>query len=71
MVSLLSTYGLYLISSLIFFDPAHMFTSFLQYLLVRRCLLSPRSDADDLQRLQLAPSYTNVRLSCQKPPSLC
>ncbi|BGP49869.1 Chitin synthase 4 [Rhodotorula kratochvilovae] len=33
-ISLLSTYALYLISSLIFFDPAHMFTSFLQYLLL-------------------------------------
>ncbi|GAA6030305.1 hypothetical protein JCM8097_009038 [Rhodosporidiobolus ruineniae] len=33
-VSLLSTYGLYLVASLIFFDPAHMFTSFLQYLLL-------------------------------------
>ncbi|POY74474.1 hypothetical protein BMF94_2473 [Rhodotorula taiwanensis] len=32
-ISLLSTYALYLISSLIFFDPAHMFTSFFQYLL--------------------------------------
>lgn len=32
-ISLLSTYALYLISSLIFFDPAHMITSFFQYLL--------------------------------------
>lgn len=32
-ISLLSTYALYLISSLIFFDPAHMVTSFFQYLL--------------------------------------
>lgn len=31
-LSLLSTYGLYLLASLIFLDPAHMFTSFLQYL---------------------------------------
>ncbi|TNY17016.1 class II chitin synthase [Rhodotorula diobovata] len=33
-ISLLSTYALYLVSSLIFFDPAHMFTSFIQYLLL-------------------------------------
>lgn len=33
MISLLSTYALYLISSLVFFDPAHMITSFFQYLL--------------------------------------
>ncbi|GAA5825607.1 hypothetical protein JCM3770_004760 [Rhodotorula araucariae] len=33
-ISLLSTYALYLVSSLMFFDPAHMFTSFLQYLLL-------------------------------------
>ncbi|GAA5977405.1 hypothetical protein JCM10908_004966 [Rhodotorula pacifica] len=33
-ISLLSTYVLYLVSSLIFFDPAHMITSFLQYLLL-------------------------------------
>ncbi|GAA5928047.1 hypothetical protein JCM3775_002798 [Rhodotorula graminis] len=33
-ISLLSTYALYLISSLIFFDPAHMFTSFAQYMLL-------------------------------------
>jgi chitin synthase len=33
-LSTLSTYGLYLISSLMFFDAAHMVTSFIQYLLV-------------------------------------
>ncbi|BGP17974.1 hypothetical protein JCM10213_003981 [Rhodosporidiobolus nylandii] len=33
-ISLLSTYGLYLISSLIFLDPAHLLTSFVQYLLL-------------------------------------
>ncbi|ORY77216.1 glycosyltransferase family 2 protein [Leucosporidium creatinivorum] len=33
-ISLLSTYGLYLIASIIFLDPAHMFTSFVQYLLI-------------------------------------
>ncbi|KAI5479453.1 chitin synthase, glycosyltransferase family 2 protein [Pseudohyphozyma bogoriensis] len=33
-ISLLSTYGLYLIGSLLFLDPSHMFTSFLQYLLL-------------------------------------
>ncbi|GAA5981861.1 hypothetical protein JCM11641_001922 [Rhodosporidiobolus odoratus] len=33
-VSLLSTYGLYLLSSIIFLDPAHMITSFVQYLLL-------------------------------------
>ncbi|KAI1335390.1 glycosyltransferase family 2 protein [Xylariaceae sp. FL0016] len=33
-VSLLSTYGLWLIASLIMFDPWHMLTSFLQYLLL-------------------------------------
>ncbi|BGP01634.1 Chitin synthase 4 [Rhodotorula toruloides] len=33
-ISLLSTYVLYLVSSIIFFDPSHMFTSFLQYLLL-------------------------------------
>lgn len=71
MLSLLATYGLYLISSIIFFDvrptpspshsanesqPAHMFTSFLQYMLVRLPLA--RGDADG--RSQLAPSYINV-----------
>jgi chitin synthase len=33
-VSTVSTYGLYLISSLLFFDFLHMFTSFIQYLLL-------------------------------------
>ncbi|KAI1635341.1 chitin synthase 3 [Biscogniauxia mediterranea] len=33
-VSLMSTYGLWLIASLIMFDPWHMITSFLQYLLL-------------------------------------
>ncbi|KAI0472823.1 glycosyltransferase family 2 protein [Xylariaceae sp. FL0804] len=33
-VSLLSTYGLWLIASLIMFDPWHMITSFIQYLLL-------------------------------------
>ncbi|GAA5953586.1 hypothetical protein JCM21900_003352 [Sporobolomyces salmonicolor] len=33
-ISLLSTYGLYLLASLIFLDPAHMLTSMLQYLLL-------------------------------------
>ncbi|CAJ2502227.1 Uu.00g096210.m01.CDS01 [Anthostomella pinea] len=33
-VSLLSTYGLWLIASLMMFDPWHMITSFLQYLLL-------------------------------------
>ncbi|GAA6064671.1 hypothetical protein JCM10212_001787, partial [Sporobolomyces blumeae] len=33
-ISMVSTYGLYFFASLIFFDPAHMFTSFLQYLLL-------------------------------------
>ncbi|GAA5893025.1 hypothetical protein JCM5296_003407 [Sporobolomyces johnsonii] len=33
-ISLLSTYGLYLLASLIFLDPAHMLTSLLQYLLL-------------------------------------
>ena len=33
-ISLLSTYVLYIIASLLFFDPWHMFTSFLQYLLL-------------------------------------
>ncbi|KAM0790046.1 Chitin synthase 4 [Microbotryomycetes sp. NB124-2] len=33
-ISLLSTYGLWLLASIIFLDPAHMFTSFLQYLLL-------------------------------------
>jgi|SRR5579859_7182 len=33
-VSTVSTYGLYLISSILFFDFLHMFTSFIQYLLL-------------------------------------
>ncbi|KAL0077362.1 glycosyltransferase family 2 protein [Phycomyces blakesleeanus] len=33
-VSLASTYGLYVISSLLYMDPWHMFSSFLQYLLL-------------------------------------
>ncbi|GAA6021775.1 hypothetical protein JCM11491_007242 [Sporobolomyces phaffii] len=33
-ISMVSTYGLYFFASLIFFDPAHMFTSFIQYLLL-------------------------------------
>jgi chitin synthase len=33
-VSILSTYALYFLSSFMFFEPWHMFTSFLQYLLV-------------------------------------
>ncbi|KAF5099708.1 hypothetical protein DV451_002846 [Geotrichum candidum] len=33
-VSLLSTYALYFVSSFLFFEPWHMFTCFLQYLLV-------------------------------------
>ncbi|KAI9348299.1 chitin synthase-domain-containing protein, partial [Zopfochytrium polystomum] len=33
-VSLLSTYGLYMLSSLLHFEPWHMFTCFLQYLLL-------------------------------------
>src|SRR5579871_6707925 len=33
-VSTASTYGLYLISSILFFDFLHMFTSFVQYLLL-------------------------------------
>ncbi|KAF9364660.1 Chitin synthase, class 2 [Mortierella sp. NVP85] len=31
-ISLLSTYGLYIVSSLMYFEPWHMFTSFLSYL---------------------------------------
>lgn len=33
-VSLLSTYGLYIISSIIYLDPWHLFTSFVQYMLL-------------------------------------
>ncbi|GBB89027.1 hypothetical protein RclHR1_15690002 [Rhizophagus clarus] len=33
-ISLLSTYGLYFIASFLFFEPYHMFTSFLQYTLL-------------------------------------
>ncbi|ANB10975.1 chitin synthase CHS1 [Sugiyamaella lignohabitans] len=33
-ISILSTYALYFISSFLFFEPWHMFTSFLQYLLI-------------------------------------
>ena len=33
-VSLLSTYGLYIVASLLYFEPWHMFTSFIQYLLI-------------------------------------
>jgi chitin synthase len=33
-LSTASTYGLYLISSILFFDPLHMITSFIQYLLL-------------------------------------
>ncbi|KAA8913444.1 hypothetical protein TRICI_003204 [Trichomonascus ciferrii] len=33
-VSMLSTYALYIVSSLLFFEPWHLLTSFLQYLLV-------------------------------------
>lgn len=33
-VSLMSTYALYFVSSFLFFEPWHMFTSFLQYLLI-------------------------------------
>ena len=33
-ISTLSTYGLYLLSSVLFFDFLHMFTSFIQYLLL-------------------------------------
>ncbi|KAJ1649474.1 hypothetical protein IWQ61_009454 [Dispira simplex] len=32
-ISFASTYGMYIISSLMYFDPWHMFTSFIQYLL--------------------------------------
>lgn len=33
-ISMMSTYALYFLSSLLFFDPWHMFTSFVQYLLL-------------------------------------
>ncbi|ORY76991.1 glycosyltransferase family 2 protein [Protomyces lactucae-debilis] len=33
-ISLLSTYGLYLVASILYFEPWHMFTSFIQYLLI-------------------------------------
>jgi len=33
-ISLISTYGLYFIASLLFFDPYHMFTSNVQYMLL-------------------------------------
>jgi chitin synthase len=33
-ISTSATYGLYLVSSILFFDFLHMFTSFLQYLLL-------------------------------------
>ncbi|CAN6644879.1 chitin synthase 1 [Trichomonascus vanleenenianus] len=33
-VSMMSTYALYFVSSFLFFEPFHMFTSFLQYLLI-------------------------------------
>lgn len=33
-ISLGATYGLYLVSSLLYFEPWHMFTSFIQYLLL-------------------------------------
>ena len=32
-ISLVATYGIYFLASLMFFDPAHMFTSLLQYIL--------------------------------------
>jgi cellulose synthase/poly-beta-1,6-N-acetylglucosamine synthase-like glycosyltransferase len=34
MVSLLSTYGLYIVSSVMYFDPWHLVTSFVQYMLL-------------------------------------
>ena len=34
-ISLVATYGLYLISSLMHFEPWHMFTSFIQYLFLQ------------------------------------
>lgn len=33
-ISLLSTYGIYIIASLLYFEPWHMLTSFIQYLLI-------------------------------------
>lgn len=33
-ISLLSTFGIYLIASILYFEPWHMFTSFIQYLLI-------------------------------------
>lgn len=57
-ISLVSTYGLYFISSLIFFDPAHMVTSFVQYLLVSSpdCLIlhAPDSQKWHSSRLRIS-----------------
>jgi len=39
-LSLIATYGLYLIASLLFFEPWHMITSFLQYLLLAPSYIS-------------------------------
>ncbi|KAH8109773.1 glycosyltransferase family 2 protein [Phellopilus nigrolimitatus] len=39
-ISVIATYGLYLISSLLFFEPWHMITSFVQYLLMAPSYIS-------------------------------
>lgn len=61
-ISLLSTYGLYLLSSIIFFDVAHLFTSFVQYMLVRSSLSGELCEIARTKRCcsKLAPSYINV-----------
>lgn len=57
-LSLIATYGIYILASILALDPWHMLTSFIQYLLVS-------SDDCVPGRLltlfpQLAPSYINV-----------
>lgn len=63
-ISLLSTYALYLISSLIFLDPAHMFTSFLQYLLFSPSMTNvvmvyAFSNIQDVVRGRLHPEWSS------------
>lgn len=59
-LSLIATYGIYIVASILALDPWHMVTSFVQYLLVSRfypcsSVLSVLTNGH-----QLAPSYINV-----------
>lgn len=61
-VSLLSTYALYLVASILFLDPWHMFTRYAVASLALRTITHPLNIDiySSIQYILLSPSYTNI-----------